>query len=135
MYFKKLVCADKIDHEAELQEIAARYGFSPKVIRIETYPQSILVMDEVDGDCLASIYGEDEDDIPEWIWVRIRHMIETLYDEECIEYIDITPYNFMETEDDIMIIDFGDAKYKNGSPNWFLTEFLDGENSWNPDYK
>jgi serine/threonine-protein kinase RIO1 len=58
-----------------------------------------------------------------------------LYEVEGIEYPDITPYNFIKVKNKIYIIDFGDAKYRDKETNWFLTEFMDGENSWNPDYK
>jgi len=35
------------------------------------------------------------------------------------------------------MIDFGDARYTdNDKPvDWFVREFMEGENSWNPDYK
>ena len=33
------------------------------------------------------------------------------------------------------MIDFGDARYANEEIDWFLDEFMGGENYWNPDYK
>jgi tRNA A-37 threonylcarbamoyl transferase component Bud32 len=134
--FVKAVSSDSSDNEIELQSIASRYGFSPKIIS-STYldGKCFIHMEHVDEVCLADKYGDDAKDIPEWIWEQIRTMIKTLFEEEGIEYIDITPYNFIEKDNRIYIIDFGDSKYTNGQIDWFLQEFIDGENSWNPDYK
>ena len=62
--------------------------------------------------------------------------MQTLYDNEGIEYIDITGYNFIEKDKKIYIIDFGDAQYskKWKKINWFLEEFLNGHHGWNPDF-
>ena len=60
-----------------------------------------------------------------------------LYYEEGIEYIDITGYNFIEKDNKVYIIDFGDAIYTKShiEMNWFLSYFLGGHNGWNPDFK
>ena len=94
-------------------------------------------MEDVEELCLADTYGEDPEDTPEHVWDSIRAMLTILYEEEGIEYVDITPYNFIEKNGRVYVIDFGDAKYvdKIEETNWFLSEFLDGKNSWNPDYK
>ena len=124
------------DLEIELQQIGAKYKFSPSILRAEKIENKNRVhMEHIDGECLANIYGDDPSNIPKWIWNDIRKIVEILYTEEGIEYIDITGYNFIEKDGRIYIIDFGDAKYTDGNINWFLREFLDGENSWNPDYK
>ena len=133
MYYK-VIKPDTL--EVELQEIAARHGFSPQVLNVvRTADKWILAMEDVEEGCLADHYGDDPEDIPEWIWDEIRRMVRHLYEDEGIEYIDITPYNFIEKEGRIYMIDFGDAKYTGDEKDWFLNEFLDGENSWNPDYK
>jgi len=134
--FVKEVSTETFDNELELQTIASKYGFSPRILNHATLDNSCrIVMDDLEAECLAEIYGDDPDNIPQWIWNEIRSMIFTLMDQEGIEYVDITPYNFFEKDNRIYMIDFGDAKYSEGCPDWFLTEFLDGENSWNPDYK
>ena len=94
-------------------------------------------MEDLDELSLADRYGDDPSEIPLWIWAEIRTMLSTLLNEEGIEYVDITPYNFIEKDNRIYIIDFGDARYTHGMglTDWFLNEFLEGENSWNPDYK
>ena len=134
--FIKRVSKETSDNEAELQRIASNYGFSPKVISVTKIDDACFItMEDLEAECLADVYGEDAKDIPKWIWDEIRSMVTTLMDEEGIEYVDITPYNFIEKDNRVYMIDFGDARYTEGCPNWFLSEFLDGENSWNPDYK
>jgi tRNA A-37 threonylcarbamoyl transferase component Bud32 len=119
--------------EVELQTIATRHGFAPMIWDTEIVNGKIIItMDHLGSENLDDTYGEE---IPEEVWDEIRRIVRTLYEEEGIEYIDITPYNFIEKDGKIYVIDFGDAKYTDGEPNWFLNEFLDGENSWNPDYK
>ncbi len=135
VYIKENVC----DLEMELQNIASKYNFSPKILRSEKMGnkgnKNRVHMECIDAECLANVYGDDPSNIPKWIWNDIRKIVEILFVEEGIEYIDITGYNFIEKDGQIYIIDFGDAKYTDGNVNWFLKEFLDGENSWNPDYK
>lgn len=134
--FTKEISLSKSELEIELQTIASNYGFCPRILRTEEDGKVVRVhMEDVEEEPLVVEYGEDPSDIPDWIWNEIRRMIQTLYDEEGIEYVDITPYNFIEKNGRIYMIDFGDAKYIDGETNWFLAEFLEGENSWNPDYK
>lgn len=137
MYVKEVDC-DKAESEIELQTITAGYGFCPKILNVE-YEDDIcrIVMEDVEAECLANIYGDDSKILPIWIWDQIRTMVTTLYEQEGIEYVDITPYNFIEKDNRIYMIDFGDARYiDNDKPaDWFVREFMEGENSWNPDYK
>ena len=135
--FVKTVPIAKAIEETEFQFLASKYGFSPRLLGgYEKEGLMYIEMEEVIGDTIGDEYGEDPEETPEWIWDDIRNMVVTLYEQEGIEYIDINPYNFIESIDGkIHMIDFGDAKYTNGTPDWFLTEFMDGENSWNPDYK
>ena len=135
--FIKEVESGKASLEIELQTIAAKYGFSPKVLNVEgAGERTRIYMENLEEECLADKYGDDPADIPEWIWHEIRNILRILYEEEGIEYVDITSYNFIEKDGKVYVIDFGDAKYTDYEEvDWFLTEFLDGENSWNPDYK
>jgi tRNA A-37 threonylcarbamoyl transferase component Bud32 len=134
--FIKEVWAHTSDLEVELQTIAHRYDFAPQIFKTEVVGERVRIhMEDVEEEPLAHEYGDDPANIPDWIWKEIRRMVNILYEEEGIEYVDITPYNFINKNGRIYMIDFGDAKYTDGEPNWFLLEFLDGENSWNPDYK
>jgi tRNA A-37 threonylcarbamoyl transferase component Bud32 len=135
MYWRKTVDTANVYTEVELQKISAKLGFSPDVVSvIEKGDKSIIKMERVNGDILSDIYGDNHDVVPARVWDKIRHILSELYDAG-IEYIDITPYNFIMAGDDIKIIDFGDAKYSDGQINWFLDDFLDGVNEWNPDFK
>jgi RIO-like serine/threonine protein kinase len=139
MSWTKSVSNDKAELEIELQSIASTYGFSPKIHRVTTDDNwTYIEMDKIQGDTLYTLYGDDPEDIPDMVWEQIRLIIQMLYDEEGIEYVDITPYNFMESNGKIYVIDFGDARYipETDEPiNWFLEEFLEGTNSWNPDFE
>ena len=134
----------KIEREIEMQELASKYGFAPKIINSKiTYDKKsdsyfgIIVMENLDTMNIADKYGESASNIPKIIWDQIRIIIKILHQEEGIEYIDITGYNFIEKNDKVYIIDFGDAIYSKPlvEINWFLKEFLDGHNGWNPDFK
>jgi len=134
--FIKEVSADTSANEVELQKVGASYGFSPKIISDTVIDSTCFIsMEDLEAESIGDVYGEDPSKIPLWIWNEIRTMITTLLEEECIEYRDINPYNFIERDNRVYIIDYGDAKYVDGEINWFLREFIDGENSWNPDYK
>ena len=135
-FVKRVSTDEDYENEIELQRIASSYGFSPRILETEIIDEECLITMENFGDrTLAKIYGTEATDIPLEVWNAIRSILTILYEVEGIEYPDITPYNFMEVDEKIYIIDFGDAKYRFGEPNWFLAEFMDGENSWNPDYK
>ena len=134
MWFKQ-VPNDKAELEVELQEIASKFNFTPYIENVIVGQNTTLIeMEKIEGDLLADLYGDDPDDIPIWIWGEIRRIVGTLLDIEGIEYIDITPYNFIQQDDQLFIIDFGDAKYVGEKVDWFLEDFLNGENSWNPDF-
>jgi tRNA A-37 threonylcarbamoyl transferase component Bud32 len=145
-YHKTIVADDerKITREIEMQEISAKYGFSPKIIKstiqhahLNNKYIGVIKMERLDEMCLADMYGDNPSKIPKIIWDQIRIILRILYDEEGIEYIDITGYNFIEKKGKVYIIDFGDAIYsKRGvEMNWFLSYFLSGHNGWNPDFK
>ena len=141
MFKKQIVYSEKrtraaVDLEIELQQVASKYGFTPKIHETTfTDVYCIIIMDEIDNMCLADNYGTKPDDLPPHFWEEIRNIVEKLYTEEGIEYVDITPYNFIEVDGKIYIIDFGDAYYKDTRPrNWFHKDFLEGANTWNPDF-
>ena len=146
LYYKLVIKKDEraIEREVEMQNIANKYGFSPKIVDFKMEYDKInyeyrgdITMENLDELCIADKYGDDPANIPKLIWDQIRTILKILYDEEGIEYIDITGYNFIEKNNKVYIIDFGDAIYskKDKDINWFLNDFLNGTNSWNPDFK
>jgi len=123
--------------EIELQEIAAKYGFAP---RIHYVNGNVVQMDRIKGLCLADVYTDDPKMVPDWIWKEIHRILAVLFECEGIEYIDITSYNFVLEIDSnkVWIIDFGHAYYTKSTDgkakNWFLRDVLEGEKSWNVDF-
>ena len=131
------ICEEDAELEVELQIISSRYHFSPKII--ETYfgeEHCNITMENLETLNLADNYGENPEDIPLDIWTQIRYILTVLYEEEGIEYIDITPYNFIEKDGKVFIIDFGHAYYTDFNINGFLNEVMyHCLNEWNADFK
>lgn len=121
------------DEEIAFHKTAQKYGFVPKIQKIEG--QKVYMDHLGESNTLSDIYGDNPEDIPSHLWVQIRTMVQLLLDKENIEYVDVTPYNFIETNGTLYMIDFGDAKYAEKEINWYLKEFLEGENFWNPDFR
>lgn len=121
-------------NEVELQKRAARKGFAPKVI-ITDY-KTYIKMDKIDLLCIADQYGAKFTDTAKHLRDQIYEIVRRLYYECDIEYIDVTPYNFIEdTTGRVWVIDFGDALPV--KRNWFLEELLENGflTKWNPDFK
>ena len=133
-------CREALELEIELQRISSKYGFTPTIINV-IFNQSYcdIYMTKINEMCLADKYGDNPENISISIWNEIKKIINILYECEGIEYIDITPYNFIEYNNKLFIIDFGHATYKDDKKdrNWFHKEFLedDGYKAWNEDFK
>jgi len=125
-----------ICNEVELQTRAADAGFAPQILG--TDKETYIEMEKLDQMCIADMYGEDFTAVPTYIIEEIYVILERLYNQYNIEYIDVTPYNFIEYAGKIWIIDFGHAKPRiTEEPNWYLKKVLeDGKVScWNPDFR
>jgi tRNA A-37 threonylcarbamoyl transferase component Bud32 len=122
-----------IQKEVRFQRKAAALGLSPKIL--DTDFKTYIDMEHLDQMCLADMYGESIDSMPHIIKKGIYDILTRLYLECDIEYIDVTPYNFIETDDQLWIIDFGDA---NEAPkkNSFLKEVFRKKElfKWNSDF-
>ena len=141
MYIKRIIFSDKRDRKAaeleiQLQKDAAAFGFCPPILDVKfTDSDCTISMHKIETMCLADMYGDKETDLPNHLWAEIHTIVNTLYEEAGIEYIDITPYNFIEHKNKVYIIDFGDAYYKGTKPrNWFHKDFLNIPYGWNPDF-
>ena len=138
-YSKVPKAAAQLEYELQTY-IGSKYEFTPKTNSITWLTNTVEIsMDLVpNGSTLADRFSDDPQDIPQWVWDEMRRIIKILYYEEGIEYIDITPYNFMiDSNDKIWLIDYGHAYYTDQSKpiNWFLCEFIYGEvKSFNPDF-
>tara|TARA_B100001093_G_C26808257_1_gene1006445 strand:- start:1520 stop:1972 length:453 start_codon:yes stop_codon:yes gene_type:complete len=108
----------------------------PKIFEYDE-KKKILKMQKINGDNLSNIYGEDIENVPVKIINIIRNVINIL-NYYSVEYLDITGYNFMlDKNEKLWIIDFGHAKCrdKNEQVDSFILQFIDGINSWNPEFK
>ena len=85
----------EIRREARLQRISSDLGLSPRVVRCCA---TSIVMENMNSPSLAQVYGDDPADIPEWIREEILDILYALYTIADIEYIDVTPYNFIERD-------------------------------------
>lgn len=122
-----------IRREVELQERASKIGVSPKIL--DTNFKTYIRMENLDEMCIADMYGEDFDKMPKDIIDEIYNILMRLYLECDIEYIDVTPYNFIKKDDKLWIIDFGDARLV--ETNWFIKEVMINKKlvRWNPDFR
>ena len=135
--FHKNVCNRselQIKKEVEFQIKASTLGLCPKII-ITDY-KTYIDMEDLEEMCIADMYGEDISTMPNHILDQIYTIIVRLYLECDIEYIDITPYNFIEKDNKIWIIDFGDAR-EAAKKDWFLKELFINKKvlQWNPDFR
>jgi RIO-like serine/threonine protein kinase len=123
---------EQIRKEARLQRHAFALGFAPKVIRCTS---RTIVMENLNARCLADTYGDKIEDIPEWVKEDILDILYTLYSIGGIEYLDITPYNFIEVDGIVWIIDFGHARNTSENMDPFLEEIMNSwQLKWNPDF-
>lgn len=132
------VIEEDAENEIELQKIADKYNFVPKIVNTSFEEERCVIeMEDLEASNLSDIYGENIEDIPEHVWNSIRIILKILLEEEGIEYVDITPYNFMEKDGKVYIIDFGHAYYTDlVDVNPFLNDVLYNDlKSWNPDFK
>jgi RIO-like serine/threonine protein kinase len=125
---------EQIRREVELQRRAAKKGLAPKVI--DTDYKTFIKMEKIFAPCIADNYGEEFRNAPKQLVKDIYNILRKLYYDCDIEYIDVTPYNFIEDlEGRLWVIDFGDAI--SVKRNWFLEEAFDNGflTGWNPDFK
>lgn len=124
----------QIKKEVEFQKRASKLNLCPKII--DTDYKTYIDMEDLEQTCIANMYGEDFKDMPKYIVDEIYNILVRLYLECDIEYIDVTPYNFIEKDNKVWIIDFGDARDA-PKKDWYLNEIFKNKmlNNWNPDFK
>jgi len=110
----------------------------PEIISYD-YHNKILTIKKINNMSISDFYGEEITQVPINIIDKIRKIIKKLHDNE-IEYPDITGYNFIECSDEIWIIDFEHTKFFDNNNNKskyyeFIIKFINGLNSWNPEFK
>ena len=110
----------------------------PEIIGYDKDKQ-ILTMININKLNVSDMYGENPEDIDEYLFEEIRKIIKKLA-EYNIEYPDITGYNFIEKispegEAQIWIIDFEHSRLCKTITNKFVKKFIDGLNKWNPYFR
>lgn len=125
---------EEIRREARLQRRAAAIGISPRVVRC-TY--STIVMEDLATPCIADTYGDRVDDLPDWVKDDIVDVLYTLRTLVNIDYIDVSPYNFIEKDGVVWIIDFGHARDSSDELDPYLDELFAAWtlSKWNPDFQ
>ena len=107
---------------------------TPQIYKYDSNSKKLIML-RIPEMSISDMYGEKFSNIPKEITDEIRKIIKTLYDND-IEYPDITGYNFIEYQGKIWIIDFEHASYNYDKKTYnpFILEFINGRESWNPDF-
>ena len=123
----------QIKNEVELQNRAAKKHLAPKILQTDF--KTFIKMEKIPEMCIADMYGENIRTMPKHIMKEIYTILYRLYHECDIEYLDVTPYNFIEYNGKVWVIDFGDAKPV--KKNWYLQEVFENELilTWNQEFK
>jgi tRNA A-37 threonylcarbamoyl transferase component Bud32 len=123
-----------VAREIRLQRIAASVGVAPQVLK--TDGKTFIEMDDLGACSIAELYGEDINDVPNNVREDIYKILWVLWDTYRIHYKDVTPYNFMEKNGHVWIIDFGHAMIRNKLCPYLAETFEEGYiKSWNPDFR
>lgn len=128
---------DEVRHEVSFQRLASAMHIAPAIL--DTDYETYIHMERAGPMCIADKYGEELANVPVWIRNQIVEHLWTLYSCCQIQYVDITPYNFIEDKGRVWVIDFGDA-FRN-KPKTKLHPFLKRIfdtwtlSMWNPEFK
>jgi RIO-like serine/threonine protein kinase len=128
---------EDVIRECLLQRVGAEYGLSPSIL--ETDGKTFITMEDLNALNIGDIYGDSIEDIPDTVKRDIWNIVWILYSCCGIEYIDVTPYNFIEKEGRIWVIDYGHAKKtRSGHMDEWLHSVLDNPictiSEWNPHF-
>lgn len=105
--FKKTKSSERLRQEADLQQIASKFGIAPKVIDIDTVSKYI-VMEKMDKH-LVDVMKEQNGDLTEEQQKQIIHIFKKL-DEAKVFHGDSNILNYMYKKNKLYMIDFGMSK-------------------------
>ncbi len=131
------ISAEDVLREVTLQRAASEYGLAPDVL--DTDNVTFITMENMGEMNLAEKYGDTMEDIPETIKRDVWNILWALYSSCNMEYTDVTPYNFMEKDGRVWVVDFGHARKINGGEidEWLLSVLNDESqmlSEWNADF-
>jgi tRNA A-37 threonylcarbamoyl transferase component Bud32 len=135
MYRKEFTATPPKDivREVRLQSVSAKLGLSPAVLRTDN--RTFIEMELIPDMALAYRYGEDVEELPDNIRNQVYDIVYTLY-QNGIQYVDITPYNFVEEDGKVWIIDFGHASNRKRLCPYLRKLFNEGYlYAWNPNFR
>ena len=106
----------------------------PKIINYNRQTKT-MQMEQIPGMSVSDFYGEDFSAVPDNVTAQIRNIIQDLKSNNII-YPDLTGYNFIELNNTVWIIDFEHAYFgfNPAQSDTFVEEFLNGMESWNPEF-
>ena len=82
--FSKIIKYNEVDLsriglEVELQNVAYKHDFTPKINNVGYYSdEAIIFMEDLEESCIADKYGENPNVLPKKYWSQIRNILETL---------------------------------------------------------
>jgi len=125
--------AKEIAREVRLQQVSANLGLSPAVLKTDN--KTFIEMELIGDMALAYKYGYDVDELPNTVRQQVYDLVYTLY-QHGIQYVDITPYNFIEHDGKVWIIDFGHASNRKRLAPYLRRLFNEGYlHEWNADFR
>jgi len=121
-------------NEIRLQGLVAELGLAPPIL--ETDNATYMVMEVIPTMSIADYYGTTIRALPIWVRQQIISILRIIYIVYKIQYIDITPYNFIEHNGKVWIIDFGHAYDDERPLHPHLLQILNTEKlRWNKDFE
>jgi tRNA A-37 threonylcarbamoyl transferase component Bud32 len=92
-------------------------------------------MENIGDMAIAYKYGYDVEELPNDIRKQVYDLVYTLY-QHGIQYTDITPYNFIEKDGKVWIIDFGHASNRKRLCEYLKVLFNEGYlHGWNSEFR
>lgn len=121
-------------NEIYLQSLVAEIGLAPPIL--ETDNATFMVMERIPAMNIADYYNTSIRSLPHYVRNQIVSILETMYAVYGIQYPDITPYNFIEYNSKIWVVDFGHAYNDDNLLHPLLSQiFKTGKLTWNKDFK
>lgn len=121
-------------NEIRLHSLVANLGLAPEIL--ETDNETFMVMERIPAMNIADYYGTTIRCLPHYIRNQIVDILEVIYIVHGIQYLDITPYNFIEYDGKVWIVDFEHA-YNDAQPlHPLLAHIMTTRKiKWNKDFK